>query len=69
MPFEVLEVFESFAYGLFGWRYIFSSKFRQQIHTRWRAESWLTIGFEIILSAFGMLLTLLPLWLLVIYIW
>ena len=69
MPLEVLEVLESFAYGLFGWRYIFSSKFRRQIHVRWRAESWLTIGFEIILSALGMLLTLLPLWLLAIYIW
>ena len=69
MAFEVLELFESLAYGLFGWRYLFSSKFRQQIHMRWRTESWLVIGFEIVMSAFGILLTFLPLWLLVIYIW
>ena len=68
MAFEVLEIFEYFAYGLSGWRYIFSPKFRKQIHARWRTESRLMIGFEIVMSAFGILLTLLPLWLLAVYI-
>lgn len=69
MALEALEIFEFLAYGLSGWRYIFSSRFRRQIHTRWRSESWLQVGLEIILSTFGIFLTLLPVWLLVIYIW
>lgn len=69
MAFEVLEIFEYLAYGLSGWRYIFSSRFREQIHARWRTESWLMIGFEIVMSAFGIFLTFLPLGLLAIYIW
>ena len=69
MALEILEILELFAYGFFGWRYIFSSTFRERTHKRWKFESRLTICLEIFFGAVGIVLTLLPVWLMARYVW
>jgi|GEM_PF-1864320 len=65
MPGDFLEIVDVFVYAFIGWRYILSSAFRRRTHKRWRVESRLTIFFEILGGAFGVGLTLLPLWLVI----
>jgi hypothetical protein len=43
----IFEAFEWVLYAFLGWRYIFSSSFRERTHRRWKSESKLTVAFEI----------------------
>lgn len=65
MPAEVLEIFDWIASGLAGWRYLFSSSFRQRTHARWKAEGRGKAFLDILFAVIGMLITLFLLWLVV----
>ena len=62
MPGEFFEIVDWVVYAVSGWRYIFSSSFRQRTHRRWKVEAELTVVFEIVFALAGIALTLLPLW-------
>jgi hypothetical protein len=44
---DILEALGTLVEGLFGLRYLFSKKYRNKIHQRWKSESRLSIAFEI----------------------
>ena len=36
-----------------GWRYLFSSSYRQKKHREWREVDWITVFFEVMLGLAG----------------
>jgi len=50
----IAEALEVFVNGLFAWRYLFSPKFREKTHTRWRNKSKPKVAFEVFLGVVGM---------------
>ena len=48
-----------------GWRYLFSSAYRQKIHEGWRFESWLYVAWDVVCALAGIAFSLLPVCLLV----
>ena len=65
MPADALEIFDWIANALAGWRYLFSSSFRQRTHARWKAAGRGTALIEIFFGALGILFTLFLLWVVV----
>lgn len=63
---DVLEIFDWFAYGFAGWRYLLSPSFRARTHKRWKTEPTAKAVIEVLFCALGMLLTLL---LLALVVW
>ena len=62
---EALEIFDWLANAFAGWRYLFSSSFRQRTNKRWKVEGRGKALIEVLFGGFGILLTLLLLWLLI----
>ena len=62
---EALEILDWFGNAFAGWRYLFSSSFRQRTHKRWKVEGRGKALIEVLFGGFGILLTLLLLWLLI----
>ena len=56
---ELADAIETFVEGLAGWRYIFSSSYRKQTHSRWRQQSHLAVVFDILGASIGVFFTLL----------
>ena len=44
---ETLEAFGKVVEGAFGLKYVFSAKYREKVHARWKAESRFAIFMEI----------------------
>jgi hypothetical protein len=57
---EFIEAIDSIVSGILGWRYIFSSSYRKQTHSRWRwrAQGRLTKTMDIVESIIGVSFTL-----------
>jgi len=62
---EALEIFDWLGNAFASWRYLLSSSFRQRTHKRWKVEGRGKAFIEILFGGFGMLLTVLLLWLLI----
>jgi hypothetical protein len=41
-----------------GWRYLFSSSYRRQIHAGWRSDRWYYIAWDVICGAAGVAFSL-----------
>jgi hypothetical protein len=41
-----------------GWRYIFSARYRQQVHSRWRNEKWFYIAGDVLCGIAGIAFSL-----------
>jgi hypothetical protein len=48
-----------------GWRYLFSSSYRQRIHAGWKSDSWYYIAWDLICGAAGFGFSLFLVWLFV----
>jgi len=54
---ELIEAADYFVRGLAGWRYLFSPVYRRQVRERWRMQSRLETGFEMIGYPLGIVFT------------
>jgi uncharacterized membrane protein len=56
---ELIEAIDSIVDGVLGWRYIFSSSYRRETHSRWRIQGRLAAAMDILGSVIGLVFTLL----------
>lgn len=56
---ELIELIEWFVNGFAGWRYLFSSAYRKQTHSRWKDAGKARATLEIIAGLSGVIFTLL----------
>ena len=55
---EMFDLLECIGSVLIGWAYVFSPKFRKDIHSKWAHDSRRTILWEIVYGVFGIVLSL-----------
>ena len=65
MALDVLEIFDWIGAAVGGWRYVFSSSFRQRTHKRWKAEGRGKAFIEILFGVLGMAVTVFIVWMVV----
>jgi hypothetical protein len=51
--------------ALAGWRYLFSSSYRQQIHSGWKSDRWYYIAWDVVCGVAGLAFSLFLLYLVV----
>jgi hypothetical protein len=65
---ELIDAIDTLLAGIAGWRYLLSTSYRKQTHARWKEQTSLRVGLDILGGAIGFFFTLLPLALLLYFV-
>jgi hypothetical protein len=58
---ELIDAIDTFGSGIANVRYLLSTSYRKQTNARWKEQSFLRFGLDILGGAIGLFFTLLPL--------
>jgi len=55
---EIIESIEWIMKVVVGWRYVFSSTFRNEVHRQWKGERWFVVAVDIAGGISGVILSI-----------